>query len=131
MTDLSILPILQKIPIFSGLDERVHHDIIKTITLQFYPAGYELFKQGELGDKMYIIKSGQVKITKGSNDVATLGDHDFFGELALVSDGPRNATATTSAESEIFILDKKDLGLLLANNPAAEDALKKAVISRN
>ena len=131
MTDLSILPILQKIPIFAALDERVHHDIIKTITLQFYPANYELFKQGDAGDKMYIIKTGQVEIAKNGKTVATLADHDFFGELALVSDGPRNATATTLAESEIFILDKKDLGLLLANNPAAEDALKKAVTERN
>jgi len=93
MNDPSILPILQQIPIFKNLDERVHEQIIENITLQFYPANYELFAQGDPGDKMYIIKNGLVKISKDKKEVATLGDNDFFGELDLVSDAPRNAGA--------------------------------------
>jgi len=131
MNDQSILPILQKIPIFESLDQRVHKQIIDNITLQYYPVDYELFKQGDAGAEMYIIKSGKVQIIKDGNEVAVLGDHDFFGELALVSDEPRNASAKILENSEILILKRSDLGLLLANNPEAEKALKKAVIERN
>ncbi len=131
MNDQSILPILQKIPIFSHLDQRVHKQIIDNVTLQYYPADYELFKQGDPGVEMYIIKSGKVQIVKDGKEVAVLSDNDFFGELALVSDEARNASAKIVEDSEIFILKRSDLGLLLANNPEAEEALKKAVIERN
>lgn len=131
MNDQSILPLLQKIPIFEHLDERVHKQIINNVTLQYYPADYELFKQGDAGVEMYIIKNGKVQIAKDGREVAVLSNNDFFGELALVSDAPRNASAKVLEDSEILILKRSDLGLLLANNPEAEEALKKAVIERN
>ncbi|MFA6528691.1 MAG: cyclic nucleotide-binding domain-containing protein [Candidatus Gracilibacteria bacterium] len=131
MTDFSILPILQNIPLFKGLDASLHQEIIKDITLQYYPANYQLFNEGDIGTKMYIIKRGSVRIYKQTEEVATLGEKAFFGEMALISEQPRTASAKTIEESEIFVLEKHDFDLLLSKNPTAEKAIKDAFTIRS
>lgn len=130
MPDFSILPILKNIPLFKNLDPSIHEEIIKHITLQYYPANYQLFTEGDIGMKMYIIKRGSVRIYKGEQEVALMQENSFFGEMALVSDQPRTASANTTEESEIFVLDKNDFDLLLAKNPTAEKAIKDAFTIR-
>lgn len=130
MNDFSILPILQKIPLFESLDESLHQELIKNIQMEYYPAGHQLFDQGDQGHKMYIIKSGSVKIFRGDEDMATLSVGDFFGEMALMGELPRNASAKTTEESEIFYLDKKDFDVLLENNPEVAEQIKKTFAER-
>ena len=131
MAEFSILPILQNIPLFKNLDSSLHQEIIKDITLQYYPANYQLFNEGDIGTKMYIIKRGSVRIYKGSEEVAMLGEKSFFGEMALISDQPRTASAKTVEESEVFVLEKHDFDLLLSKNPTAEKAIKDAFTIRS
>ena len=133
MTDFSILPILQNIPLFKGLDSGIHEEIIKHITLQYYPANYQLFTESDIGTKMYIIKRGSVRIYKQKTDeqIAILGEKSFFGEMALIADQPRTASAKTTEESEIFILEKNDFDLLLSKNPTAQKAIKDTYTVRS
>ena len=133
MTDFSILPILQNIPLFKGLDSSLHEEIIKHITLQYYPANYQLFTEGDVGTKMYIMKRGSVRIYKQKTDeqIAILGEKSFFGEMALIAEQPRTASAKTTEESEIFILEKNDFDLLLSKNPTAQKAIKDTYTVRS
>lgn len=126
MTDantLSILPILKKIPLLEDLNEEDHREIIKQINLEYYPAGKVIFHEGDPGDAVYIIKRGVVRIFHEAEikdeeqEVAMLGDNDFFGEMAIISEKLRNATAQAVEESEIFILKKDDFVKLVASNP--------------
>lgn len=128
----SILPILQKIPLLQELDEANHKQIIEHIKLNYYPPNYQLFAEGEVGDKLYIIKSGMVKIFKTSSgeDVALLKANDFFGEMALFSDNPRNASAVTLEECELFTLDKVDFYALVAQNPQMANILSTEFVAR-
>lgn len=118
----SIVPILQRIPIFHELNEQDHKDIIAHIVLNYYPAGHVFFKQGDDGDKgMLIIKHGMVKISRsnkdeGDKEVAVLSDNDFFGEMALVTSEARNATATAITDCEVFELSKDDFVKLMETN---------------
>ena len=130
MTDFSILPILQKIPLFESLDEALHQDIINAVEMQYYPAGHQLFDQGDQGHQMYIIKSGSVDISRGDETMATLKSGDFFGEMALMGKLPRNAAAKTSEESEIFVLKKDAFDALLFKNPEAAEKIKKTFAER-
>lgn len=139
MDQNTILPILKKIPLFADLNEEDHKEIIKQITLEYYPTNKLLFSHGEDGDAMYIIKSGLVKIfhTEDSSEkeLAVLGANEFFGEMALISDKKRIASAITLEECEIFKLRKSDFKLLISTNQhlaiIISDAILKRVKSNN
>ena len=132
----SILPILKKIPLFAELTEQSHEEIIKRIELQLYPAGYILFHEGDAGDTLYIIKSGLIKVSRkdpvtGSDrEVAALGPNDFFGEMALITSGPRNATVTVIEETEVFVLRKSDFLKLMADVPDMANKISIGFIDR-
>jgi CRP/FNR family transcriptional regulator, cyclic AMP receptor protein len=132
-----LLPILRRIPLFATLDENLHKEILGHIVLMYYPANHTLFKEGEDGDALYIIKTGQVQIFQPPREegdlpqkIAEIVEGGFFGEMALVSDSPRNASAKTLMESEIFILSKDDFSQLIKDNPNLAEQISSAVISR-
>ncbi len=118
---VSILPILKQIPLFSQLNETENKDVISKIELQYFPANYEIFHEGDIANALYIIKKGLVQISKGEQEAnhafAALGEGDFFGEMALMSDAPRSATISTIEESEIFVLKKEDFFNLVSKSP--------------
>ncbi|MBI5755254.1 cyclic nucleotide-binding domain-containing protein [Candidatus Peregrinibacteria bacterium] len=130
MEKFSILPILKKIPILKNLNEEDESAIIKNITLQYFPAGYEVFIQGKEGDSMYIIKRGSVNITRDHEKVATLHENDFFGEMALFSNEPRNASAVTETEGELFALNKEDFCALLLKDQHMADHISAEFVKR-
>jgi len=85
-----------------------------------FPPGTMLFKEGETGREMYVIQSGKVKISKqvrGEEQIlAMLGAGEFFGEMAILNNKPRSATATVVEESKILVIDPKTFELMLKNN---------------
>lgn len=118
----TILPILKKIPLLADLTEEEHKEIINNIVLNYFPAGYTLFHEGDPDGSMYIIKHGMVKISRKNvagveAEIAVLSDNDFFGEMALVLSEPRNATATIIADCELFELKKADFLKLMESSP--------------
>lgn len=132
-----LLPILKQIPLFSALDETAHKEIIEHIVLMYYPTNYQLFKEGDEGDALYIVKKGQVQIYHEPKDagelpkkVAEINEKGFFGEMALVSDQPRNASAKTTTEAEIFILSKTDFKKLLETNTILAEQISATMIDR-
>jgi CRP-like cAMP-binding protein len=132
-----LLPILNKIPLFQGLNEKEHRDILERIILMYYPKNYELFSEGEQGDALYIIKNGSVQIfhpvkseDEDTRNVAVINDNGFFGEMALVTEEKRNASAKTLLDSEIFILSRDDFKKLLDSNSTLAEQISAAVVKR-
>lgn len=125
-----ILQILKSVPLFQSLTEEEHKSIIDHITMQYFPAHYVLFQKGVLGTAMYIIKSGMVRIYNEGGDLASLGEGDFFGEMALIEDQPRNASAETLSDCEIFVLNKEDFAALLQKSPDILRKVKEGYESR-
>jgi CRP/FNR family cyclic AMP-dependent transcriptional regulator len=84
------------------------------------PAGTVLFQEGDRGEEMYIIQSGRVKISKRIRGVektlATLEKGEFFGEMAILNDKPRSASAETVDECEMLVIDRKTFDTLLRTN---------------
>jgi len=134
--DLSILPILKKIPLLADLNEDDHKEIIKHIELQYYPAHQVLFKENDRGDAVYIIKRGVVRIYHPGaepiedQEISMLGDNDVFGEMAIISEKPRNASAQTMEESEIFVLKKDDFIQLVSSNPNMASRVSSEFLKR-
>lgn len=135
--DLHIITnLLKKIQLFEGLDEQLQAEIIKHINLEYYPENFVLFREGDIGDKMYIIKSGNVRIFHAGEtpsfdrEIALLGENEFFGEMALISDVPRNATARTTQTTETFTLKKVDFLNLISTDPSFATQVSKEFLDR-
>ena len=84
------------------------------------PPGTVLFHDGDKGEEMYIIQSGSVKISKSVRGVektlAVLEKGEFFGEMAILNDKPRSASATTVDECEMLVIERKTFDTLLRSN---------------
>ncbi len=130
----AIARILKQLDLFKGLNENDHAEIIKQISLEYYPKDYSIFHEGDPGDSFYIIKRGMVRIFHETPDedkeTAMLGDGDFFGEMALIEDKPRNNTAKTVEESEVFKLKKDDFIKLVSSTPDMASRISNEFLKR-
>ncbi|MHB1846498.1 MAG: cyclic nucleotide-binding domain-containing protein, partial [Deltaproteobacteria bacterium] len=76
-----------------------------------FPKGTVLFREGDGGAEMYVVRSGKVAITKAVGNVekllATLGVGEFFGELSILSGKPRTASASVVEEAALLVIDPK------------------------
>jgi CRP-like cAMP-binding protein len=95
---------------------------------------FEIIRQGDPGDSFYLIASGRVSVwvNKGGEKVRVAGlrADEYFGEMALISNAPRNATVMAEMLTELFVLPKYNFDELLMKNPGIADKLKKAVEQR-
>lgn len=101
-----------------------------------FPAGETIFKQGDLGDACFIIKSGKVAITIQTDDgsqteVCELTTNAVMGESALILDAPRNATAITTVPTTLLKIDQTLFKEILQEKTNAADALMKLQFSRS
>lgn len=91
-----------------------------------YPAGEVLFREGEPGDRMFVIQAGAVRITKemggDQKALAVLGPGEFLGEMAILNGKPRTATATVIEPTRCLLIDARTLEAMVAKN--AEIALR-------
>lgn len=85
-----------------------------------FPAGTVLFREGDRGEEMFILQSGKVKISKKIRGVektlATLEKGEFFGEMAILNDKPRSASAETVEDCDMLVIDRKTFETLLRSN---------------
>jgi CRP-like cAMP-binding protein len=85
-----------------------------------FPAGTVLFREGDRGEEMFILQSGKVKISKKIRGVektlATLEKGEFFGEMAILNDKPRSASAETIEDCDMLVIDRKTFETLLRSN---------------
>jgi len=96
--------------------------------------GITIFSEGDVGNEMYIIKSGRVEIVKKINDeevvLATLDPPSFFGEMALFGNNQRSATVRTTADTEIAEINKAYLDLQLRRVPDWFVAILRTLVLR-
>jgi len=83
-------------------------------------AGTVLFRDGDEGDVMYVIQTGKVRIftevKDGEKQLAILGPGDFFGEMAILNNKPRTASAEVIETSKMLVIDGKTLGAMIVSN---------------
>ncbi len=84
------------------------------------PRGTVLFREGDPGKEMYVIQAGKVAISKKVRDVekvlAVLGPGEFFGEMAIISNKPRNAAATIEEEARLLVIDPRTFESMIRGN---------------
>jgi len=115
---------LAEVKLFELLDENELSELAAVIDNRSAAAGDIVFHAGDLGDVLYIVRSGEVELyvrdTAGQKIVlATAGPNDLFGELSMLDARPRSATAMALVDSELLLLDHDDLLLLFKKQPDA------------
>lgn len=112
--------LLQNIPLFDGLSRKELSAVESILHRREYDPEEILFHQGNPGVGMYIIQEGTIDILyePTGDTLAELTDGDFFGELALLNETPRSATAISRADSVLYGLFRPDLLDLVERDPS-------------
>jgi CRP/FNR family cyclic AMP-dependent transcriptional regulator len=108
--------LLQKVPLFSGLDPRELETVARTVHERTFDAGDTIAEEGHGGVSFFVIRDGEAKVTIGGNEVRTLGPGDHFGEIALISEGARTATVTAATELRCYGLTPWEFRPLVQTN---------------
>ena len=100
-----------------------------------YNPGDVIFREGDMGNEMYIIQSGKVKITKQLKDgvektLVILGPGDFFGEMAVIDKDVRSANAVAMDASRLIALDEEVFEMHMQTNPKIVKKILKNLTSR-
>ncbi|KHE92046.1 MAG: cyclic nucleotide-binding domain-containing protein [Candidatus Scalindua rubra] len=99
-----------------------------------FPKGTILFKEGEEGKEMYLINSGEVKLSRktphGDVILAKLGFGEFFGEMSVITNKPRTVSAETVTDCRLNIITKDILETLVAGKPLVALSILKKLMFR-
>lgn len=92
--------------------------------------GTVLLKEGDTTKEMYLILDGEVTVTIGNTEIATIGVGEFFGEMSMVDGLPRSATITTSTECKLLEIAPKNFETIIKTEPSIAIKLLETVIKR-
>ena len=113
--------------LFRDLPEEVLWRLVGQATLARVDANQAVFREGDPGDAFYLIRNGQVKISKASGGkdlvLSYLVAGNFFGETALLPDTPRTATVTTIFPTELIRLGRDDFERFLEDHPELREGI--------
>ncbi len=115
------LDLLPKVPLFAEL---LPEELAKVATVAIprsFPKGVRVFHEGDLSDACYIVRTGDLRVTREHSDgraiaLTTLGVGDFFGELAMLDGGARSASVETLSDSELLALPASDMRRVIADH---------------
>lgn len=121
---------LNSVAVFRDLTDPMRGQIAKMMHIEEFAAGNDIVRQGDEGDKFYIVARGRIsvqvtQIDNTTEQVAVLQDGDSFGEVALVEDIPRIATATAEVPTVCLALRRVAFQRLLEENPKVRDAIMR------
>lgn len=92
---------------------------------EYFGPNHVVFREGEMGDSLYVIVSGRVTIESGGRTLAALGPGEAFGEMAVLDAEPRSATAQTQAETEVLRIGSEEFyGVLREQGEIAEGVIR-------
>jgi signal transduction histidine kinase len=116
------MPGLGQAKLFSTLTPAELQTIRDSCTVREYPAGAQIFKEGDPGDGIYIINEGKVQISALVSEedrrvLGRLGEGDFFGEMAVLDDEPRSGTATTETTTLLTFIPRESMVAMLESSP--------------
>jgi hypothetical protein len=121
---------LAKIPLFAELEELELDEVARIALKETFGPSDIIFREGDKGDKLYLILEGQINIVKlipgkGGKILTTLKPGDYFGEMALIDEAPRSAGAVAEGAAVLLGIKKPDLEALLEGTPSVAAKIYK------
>jgi CRP-like cAMP-binding protein len=135
MVAMNETELLRSVPVFSELSDQDIAALARLTVRKKYPKDTVVFFENEEGDFFFVILEGRIKVTILGDDgreviLSVLGPGDFFGEMALLDNEPRSATAIAAEDSELLSLHRHDFQSVLADNRSIVTGLIKVLTAR-
>jgi CRP-like cAMP-binding protein len=108
---------LKAVPFFSAMSKGDLAAVAQQTDEIDVPAGKVLAREGDFGEEFFLIDAGTAQVTRGGEPIAELGPGDFFGEMALLEQLPRTASARSVEKSQLHLLYRSKLDTLLHSYP--------------
>ncbi len=127
------IELLKTIPLFATMDAEELAALAGIFNEESFRAGQTIFREGQLGDRLYIIDSGQVAVSLMNENgekvtIDVMGPGDYFGEMSLFDGGPRSATVTSVEPTHAYSVAHDQIHELLIRRPhMAQDVIKGMV----
>jgi MFS family permease len=124
------IDLLLGIPMLAPLPERILERLARSLVTVELKAGETAVREGDEGDRFYIVKSGTLSVSKVGEQVAELGQGESFGEIALLRDVPRTATVTAATDVVLLALDRRHFIPAVTGHGDAHEAAELVISSR-
>ena len=122
--------VLKSLNLFKDTPENILADLAPLMKEIQYEQGTEIFKEGEIGDCMYIIQQGNIKIHKGNTTLAILKEKEVFVELSLLDADTRSASATADTDCILYKIDQEPFYELMDERPEVAKGFIKILCQR-
>ncbi|MBA3365983.1 MAG: MFS transporter [Actinobacteria bacterium] len=117
------LALLRGAPMFAPLPPATLEQLAGSVALVHVQSGEEIFRQGDPGERFYLIDRGEVEVAVDGRPTRTLGPGDFFGEIALLREVPRTATVTAREVARLYALERDEfIAAVTGHAPSMEAA---------
>ncbi len=120
--DRAVLP---ELPLFSDLPQHAFDELISDLDQWRVPSGAVIVRQGEVGHSFFVVVSGEARVERDGDELATLGRGELFGEMALLSRNPRAASVVAASACELFEIKRERIDDLMTRYPSVERVLQK------
>jgi len=124
------LRLLHGVPMFEPLSLAVMERLAGGLQEVAYPKGTEIIRQGDPGDAFYLLVDGKVQVIRDGAHVANMGSGDSFGEVALISGEPRNATVRAAEDCRAYRLAPAPFLSAVTGNPYSQSAADRVAAER-
>jgi CRP/FNR family transcriptional regulator, cyclic AMP receptor protein len=111
------LDVLQRVPLFSGLERKELAQIAESMRERTFSAGQTVTEQGVGGAGFFIVESGEATVSVDGQQRGTIGAGDYFGEIALLTGSERTATITATSDLHCYGMTPWDFRPLVEGNP--------------
>jgi CRP/FNR family transcriptional regulator, cyclic AMP receptor protein len=122
--------LLAKVPLFAGLPKRHLKAVAGIATEEDFPEKATIAKEGTPGEDFYVIVEGQASVLRGGRRVSRLLPGDFFGEIALLDEGPRTASVVAETPLSALTINRKPFTTLLEREPSIVLKMLEALATR-
>ena len=130
MAEKNVVELLASVPLFQGCTKKELRVIADAAKEVHHTAGSVIAREGDSGMGFFLILDGTAKVSIGGRTKAKLGHGDYFGEIALLDEGPRSATVSAETDIELLGLTAWTFRRLVAQNPSIAPKLLKVMGER-